>query len=126
MQIEHIALWTTDLERSRSFYQTYFGATANDKYGNETKQFESYFLTFSNGARLELMTNPDLSEPITERRVGWAHIAISLGTREAVNTLTSKLEADGYIVLSQPRITGDGYYESVVLDPDGNHIELTI
>ena len=126
MKIEHVALWTTDLERSRNFYQTYFSATANGKYINEKKQFESYFLTFASGARLELMSKPNLVETLSERLVGWAHIAISLGSREAVRTLTSQIEADGYTVASQPRVTGDGYYESVVLDPDGNQIELTV
>lgn len=126
MQIEHVALWTQDLERSRQFYETYFNGKANQKYVNSTKQFESYFLTFESGARLELMQRPDLENHSGEYMMGWAHIAVSIGNKDAVHALTERLRQDGYTIKSEPRTTGDGYYESVVLDPDGNHIEITI
>ena len=116
MRIEHIAIWTHNLEQLRQFYETYFGGTANAKYVNPRKQFESYFLTFADGARLELMQMPDV--PLTKNEAeqqftGYVHIAFSVGSREAVDALTERLGRDGY-------------YESVVLDPDGNRIEITI
>lgn len=126
MRIEHIALWTHDLERSREFYTTYFDATANEKYTNTRKQFQSYFLTFASGARLELMQRPDIGPPVSQEISGWAHIAISLESEAAVNALTERLRADGYTIAGEPRTTGDGYYESVILDPDGNRVELTV
>lgn len=126
MKIEHVALWTQNLERSRAFYETYFGAVANNKYTNTTTQFESYFLTFTDGARLELMQRPDIAEGIAEHHLGWAHIAMATGSQDAVNQLTERLRHDGYTVASEPRTTGDGYYESIVLDPDGNRIEITV
>jgi lactoylglutathione lyase len=126
MHIEHIALWTRNLEASKRFYERYFGATAGAKYHNPKRQFQSYFLTFANGARLELMEVPQLETRSTAMRVGWAHIAISLGSREQVDTLTETLRQAGVTIAGEPRVTGDGYYESVVLDPDGNQIELTV
>ena len=126
MRIEHVALWTHDLERSRVFYETYFSATSNTKYRNESKQFESYFLTFDSGARLELMQMPDIADATGEQTIGWVHIAMSTGSQEAVDQLTERLRADGYTIVGEPRTTGDGYYESVVLDPDGNRIEITV
>lgn len=125
--IEHAALWTPDLERARAFYERYFDATAGEKYVNAEKNFSSYFLTFEFGARLELMHTPALSKTAAEGpRVGYGHIAISLGSEEAVDRITEDLRTDGYSVESGPRRTGDGYYESVVLDPDGNRVELTV
>lgn len=128
MKIEHMAIWTTDLERLRLFYETYFGARSNAKYVNAAKQFESYFLSFSTGARLEIMYSPNVLSVVDEtmRRGGYAHLAFSLGSREQVDALTSRLRQDGYPVLDGPRQTGDGYYESAILDPDGNRIELTM
>lgn len=129
MKIDHIAIWTTDLERLRMFYEKYFGCTSNARYVNAAKQFESYFLFFPTGARLELMASPKVQRTRIEETSqpgGYAHLAISLGSREEVDALTAKFKEDGYSILDGPRATGDGYYESVVLDPDGNRIELTM
>jgi lactoylglutathione lyase len=130
MKIEHIAIWTNNLEQLKSFYETYFNAQANTKYINHTTNFESYFLTFpQGGARLELMEKPEIANSpskIGKTFIGLAHIAFSVGSKEAVDALTSKLEHEGLTIVSQPRKTGDGYYESCVLDPDGNSIEITI
>ncbi len=127
MKIEHIAIYVNNLEESKAFFETYFGATANGGYHNKTKDFRSYFLTFDDGARLELMHIPtivDMEKPFT--RTGFAHIAFSVGSVEKVDELTAKLKSDGYMVISEPRTTGDGYYESCVLDGEGNQIEITI
>ncbi len=126
MRIEHIAIWTRQLEALKTFYETYFLALSSPRYFNPNTRFESYFLSFSNGARIELMQAPDVitDRPIG-RRSGYAHLAISVESSAEVDRLTARLEADGYIITSQPRTTGDGYYESVILDPDGNPIELT-
>jgi lactoylglutathione lyase len=126
MKIEHVALWTRDLERSKSFYETYFGGQANNKYINTTKQFESYFLRFEDGARLELMQMPTVTDDTDQQLIGWSHIAISVGSKAEVDTLTERLRNDGYMIEGEPRTTGDGYYESVILDPDGNRIEITV
>lgn len=126
MKIEHIALWTRDLERSKSFYETYFGGQANTKYSNPTKQFESYFLTFTDGARLELMQMPTIADGTSHQTLGWIHIAMSVGSKAEVDVLTEQLRQDGYTIEGEPRTTGDGYYESVILDPDGNRIEITV
>lgn len=129
MKLEHMAIWTGDLERLRQFYVNYFGATSNAKYINVKKQFESYFLTFQTGARLEIMYSPRVqSLPIDQsiQQSGYAHIAFSLDSKDQVNDLTLRLQRDGYQLLDGPRYTGDGYYESSFLDPDGNRIELTI
>jgi len=117
--IAHAALWTGDIERSRAFYERYFGATAGPLYRSKRRAFASYFLQFPTGGRLEIMQAPE--EP--ER--GWAHIALSLGSRERVDELTSELATDGFRIRSAPRQTGDGYYESVIEDPDGNELEIT-
>ena len=127
MKIEHIALYVQDLEGARDFFVKYFGASANDGYHNPRTDFRSYFLTFDDGARLELMTKPDLTDSGDFlNRFGYAHIAISVGSREAVDDLTARLKVDGYAVISGPRTTGDGYYESVILDLEGNQIEITV
>jgi lactoylglutathione lyase len=126
MRIEHVAIWTADLERLREFYENYFGATAGPRYENPRKQFLSYFLTFDGGARLELMQSPAVARGgMKEVMGGFAHVAVAIGSEQAVDALTAKLREDGYPVLDGPRRTGDGYYESVVLDPDGNRIEIT-
>ncbi|NTU80387.1 MAG: glyoxalase [Chloroflexales bacterium] len=129
MQIEHIAIWTHDLERLRAFYETYFGASAGAKYHNPEHQFESYFLSFASGARLELMQMagvPTSCDDKLAQFTGYIHLALATGSPEAVDVLTERLRAGGYPVLDGPRWTGDGYYESVVQDPDGNRIEITV
>lgn len=127
MRIEHVALYVQNLEASRDFFVKYFGASANDGYHNPRTDFQSYFLTFDDGARLEIMTKPDLTDSGDFlNRFGYAHIAISVGSKEAVNALTARLKDDGYALISAPRITGDGYYESVILDLEGNQIEITV
>jgi lactoylglutathione lyase len=124
--LEHAALWTPDLERARAFYETYLDAAAGEKYVNPDTDFSSYFLTFEDGARLELMHTPDLASPAAHPAAGYAHVAIALGSEAAVDRLTERLREDGFPVLDGPRRTGDGYYESVVADPDGNRVELTV
>ena len=129
MHIEHFAIWTNDLERLKRFYETYFQATTGVKYFNPRTQFESYFLSFSSGLRLEIMHMPGIppsKNDILAQFTGYIHMAVSVGSREQVDALTSRLQQDGYRVLDGPRTTGDGYYESSVLDPDGNRIEITI
>jgi len=125
MKIEHIALYVRDLEITKNFYMKYFSAKSNEKYTN-AKGFSSYFLTFEDGARLEIMSLPELNRPGVLPCLGYAHIAVSVGSVQYVNELTERLEKDGYDVISAPRTTGDGYYESVIADPDGNLIEITI
>ncbi len=126
VRIEHAALYVRDLEAARDFFMKYFGGTSNGGYHNERTGFRSYFITFDGGARLEIMTRPDIAENEKPAcRTGWAHIAFSVGSREAVDELTARLRSDGYEITSAPRVTGDGYYESCVLDKEGNQIEIT-
>ncbi len=127
MKIEHIAIYTTDLERECEFFERYFGAKRGEKYHNPQTGFQSYFLTFDGGARLEVMTRAEcVNTPQGLFAAGFAHIAISVGSKEKVVKLTELLERDGFEIASQPRTTGDGYFESVVLDFDGNFIEITV
>lgn len=129
MKIEHIALWTKDLEKMKSFYERYFHAQAGEKYSNPKKQFESYFLSFESGSRLELMQMPnvpDSTNDVYKQFTGFIHFAISSGSKDRVDSLTLQLKNDGFEILDGPRTTGDGYYESVVLDPEGNRIEITV
>jgi lactoylglutathione lyase len=129
MRIEHIAMWTENLERSADFYRSYFGASVGARYSNPTKGFESRFLSFDGGARLEIMSTTVLTPQKLApgaQRLGLTHVAISVGSRERVDELTAHLRQDGYSVLDSPRRTGDGYYESVVLDPDGNRVEIAV
>ncbi|MEZ9229671.1 VOC family protein [Vibrio amylolyticus] len=129
MRIEHLAIWTKQLEVLKAFYIRYFGATANDKYHNPNKQFSSYFLSFDSGSRLEIMEMPSVPESkddLYQQSTGLIHFAMSLGSKEAVDELTTRLVDDGYEKIDGPRQTGDGYYESCIFDPDGNRIELTI
>ncbi len=129
MRLEHVAIWTGDLEGLSKFYMEYFGAIAGVKYVNPAKGFESCFLHFESGARLELMKSSivePLKHPRGAQRMGLAHLAISVGSAYRVDELTSRLKQDGLEVLDGPRHTGDGYYESVALDPDGNRIEITV
>ena len=129
MHIDHLALWVRDLERIRAFYETYFGTTANEKYTNVKKGFSSYFLTFPDGgSRLEIMQMPGVPDTKNEallQFMGLIHFAISVGSRDAVDALTHRLRTDGYTIVGEPRQTGDGYYESVILDSEENRIEIT-
>lgn len=125
-RIEHVALYTQQLEGMRAFYEEYFNAQAGALYQNPRKGFRSYFLQFDGGARLELMELPELGEAAGQPAVGYAHIALSLDSEAAVDTKTEELKAAGFACLDGPRWTGDGYYESVMTDPDGNRIELTV
>lgn len=128
MHIEHVALWTRDIERLRTFYEVAFGARANARYESRNAVgFASYFLTFPDGgARMELMQRPDLASAAPPPALGYAHLAIAVGSREAVDALVERLRAQGVTVRSEARTTGDGYYEAVVEDPDGNRIEITV
>jgi lactoylglutathione lyase len=136
MKLEHVAIWVVDLERMRAFYETYFDARSNARYENTRKRFTSYFLTFPGGGRLELMHRPDIPgipdsgahapgvEPSPREFIGYAHLGVALGSRTAVDALTKRLQGDGFPVLDGPRQTGDGYYESMVADPEGNRIVI--
>lgn len=125
MHIDHIAIWTNNLERLKDFYSKFFGCKTSDRYDNTKKQFSSYFLSFDDGARIEIMQRIDVTETLDKEMIGLAHFAIGVGTTEQVDLLTKKMEAAGATVYSYPRLTGDGYYESVILDPDNNKIEIT-
>ncbi len=128
MKIEHLAIWSRNIEELKDFYIRYFGAVANNKYVNPNKGFASYFLRFDSGARLEIMQQTGIPEnkndPI-EQATGLIHFAMSVGSKQAVDELTTKLVDDGYQLLDGPRTTGDGYYESVILDPENNRVEIT-
>ena len=127
MRIEHIALYVCDLEKARDFFVKYLDGKSDNGYHNPATGFRSYFIGFDGGARLEIMTKPDITDhdkPLN--RTGYAHIAFSLGSREKVDQLTEKLKKDGFAVLSGPRTTGDGYYESCMITVEENQIELTV
>lgn len=125
MKIEHIAMYVRDLEGMKVFYETYFGAVSNKKYHNPKTGLSTYFLTFADGARLEIMHRPDMTKQNRgQMDTGYIHLAFSTGSKDAVDTLTKKLADEGFEVISGPRITGDGYYESCILDPEGNQIEI--
>jgi len=127
MRIEHAAMYVNDLEGTKNFFEKYLGAKANDGYHNPKTDFRSYFLTFEDGARLEIMNRPGMTDAEKDTaRTGYIHIAFSTGSREKVDALTAQLKTDGYEVISGPRTTGDGYYESCVLGPEGNQIEITV
>lgn len=127
MKIEHIAMYVNDLEAAKEFFIRYFDAVSNACYHNKTTDFRSYFLTFDNGARLEIMTKPNLDNADkTANRTGYIHLTFSVGSKEAVDSLTARLKADGFEVLSDPRTTGDGYYESCIYGFEGNLIEITV
>ena len=127
MKIEHIALYVNDLEKTRNFFMKYLGAKSNDGYHNPKTDFRSYFLSFDDGARLEIMNKPEMPDlPKDLARTGYAHIAFSVGSRERVDALTAELKSDGYEVVSGPRTTGDGYYESCIVAIEGNQIEITV
>lgn len=128
MKIEHIAIWVKDLEKMRIFYEKYFMAIANELYYNPSKGFKSYFLTFESGCRLELMNKSDMPSKGSagEEHLGLTHLAFSVGSKMEVDQLTELLRKNSHEVIGEPRTTGDGYYESVVLDPEGNRIEITV
>jgi len=129
MKIEHIAIWCNCLESMRFFYQHYFNATCSDKYANKNKKFSSYFLTLPDGARIELMNMDSFQILPADPHIqftGLAHIAFSVGSEEKVDQMTEEFLADGYKILDGPRWTGDGYYESLILDPEGNRLEITV
>lgn len=129
MHIEHIAIWTNDIDRLRSFYEIWFGANAGNAYVNESTGFQSCFLTLPSGARIEIMGSTAIKDLVDVQREitpGYAHIAFSTGSEAEVDSLTNRLRDAGYSITDGPRRTGDGYYESVVLDPDGNRIEITV
>lgn len=127
MRIDHIAIWVEDLEKMKEFYINYFSMKCGEIYINEKKQFSSYFLSFDNCSRIELMHRPDIlkSSDSNSISIGLTHIAISLGSRKSVDLLTEIVRKDGWTISGEPRITGDGFYESVILDPEGNSIEIT-
>ena len=127
MKIEHIAMYVNDLEAARDFFVKYFGAKSNTGYHNAKTDFRSYFLSFDDGARLEIMNKPHMSDSAKDiSRTGYIHIAFSLGSAEKVDQLTERLRSDGFEVISGPRTTGDGYYESCIVGIEGNQIELTV
>ncbi len=127
MKIEHIAIWTRNIEGLKDFYIKYFNAISSDIYHNQKNKFYSYFLSFDEGTRLELMQMegiPTNKNDIKDQYLGLIHFAIAVGSIEAVDSLTKIISNDGYEIIGQPRRTGDGYYESIILDPDGNRIEI--
>ena len=129
MKIDHTAIWVKNLEKMKDFYVKYFDVSAGPLYVNKMKAFSSYFLSFQDGSRLEIMSSPEVSrlnEQIYSRFTGYSHIAVSLGSRERVIELTAAFAKEGISIPDGPRTTGDGYFESVILDPEGNRIELTV
>lgn len=126
MRIDHVALCTRDLARAKVFYESYFGAEAAPEYHNPKTGLRLHFLRFPDGgAMLELMQWPDVPDARLEApHLGYLHISFKAGSRAAVDALTGRLRQDGYPVLSGPRVTGDGQYESCVRDPDGNLVEI--
>lgn len=127
MKIEHIAMYVVELEKARDFFVKYLGGKSNDGYHNVKTDFRSYFISFEDGARLELMTKPEIIDADKVlNRTGYAHIAFSVGSKDKVDELTERLRADGYEVVSGPRTTGDGYYESCIVAVEGNQIEITV
>ena len=126
MRIDHMAMYVEDLESARDFFVRYFGAKSNAGYHNPNTGLKTYFLTFADGARLELMCRPHMTaRDVVPYSIGYVHIAFALGSHAAVDVLTQRLAADGYTVVSGPRTTGDGYYESCVLGPEDCVLELT-
>lgn len=129
MKIEHVAIWVNDIDKVCEFYRKYFGGTIHPVYHNPAKQFTSRFVTFEGGARLEIMHRPDITPTFHvehSEHLGFAHLSFSVGSKEDVDHLTRQMSKEGIQVVGQPRTTGDGYYESVVLDPEGNRVEITI
>jgi lactoylglutathione lyase len=125
VRLEHVAMWVRDIERVAAFYARYFDAQVGDPYENPRKSFRSRFLAFACGARLEVMARADLDARTPGESLGFAHVALAIGDEAAVDALAARFKADGVSVLDGPRRTGDGYYECVVLDPEGNRVEVT-
>ena len=127
MKIDHIAMYVKDLEKAREFFMKYLGAASNEGYHNKTTDFRSYFLSFDEGARVEIMNKPNMSDDEKRlSRTGYIHIAFNVGSKEKVDELTAELKIAGYEVVSGPRTTGDGYYESCIVTIEGNQIEITV
>ena len=127
MKIEHVAMYVNDLEAAKEFFVKYLNGTANDGYHNKKTDFRSYFISFDDGARLEIMKKPIMADDIKDlARTGFIHVAFSVGSKETIDSLTARMKADGYEVVSGPRITGDGYYESCIIGIEGNQIEITV
>ena len=129
MKIEHVAIWVKDIDKVCEFYRKYFGGTVQPLYHNPVKRFTSRFITFESGARLEIMHRPDIggdAETFHVEHLGFAHLSFSVGSKEDVDRLTQQMSGDGITIVGEPRTTGDGYYESVVLDPEGNRVEITV
>ena len=127
MKIEHIAMYVNDLNGAREFFIKYLGGKSNSGYYNENTGFRSYFISFDDGARIEIMNRPDMADEKKEvYRTGYVHLAFSVGSKEKVDELTERLRTEGYEVVSGPRTTGDGYYESCVVAIEGNQIEFTV
>jgi lactoylglutathione lyase len=126
MIIEHVAIWVRDLEPMRAFYAEALGGVSGDLYENPATGFRSYFVSLAEGARIELMYRPALGPSSTGAAAGYAHIAVALGSRDAVDAAVAALRRLGVPIESEPRVTGDGYYEAVVLDPERNRVELTV
>ena len=126
MKIEHLAIWVDNIELLRAFYMKYFNMSCGDKYVNPRRNYTSYFLSFGEEkTRIELMHIPDMDNPASRGNLkGLAHFAISVGGKGAVYILTERLREDGYTIAGEPRTSGDGYYESVILDPEGNYVEI--
>jgi lactoylglutathione lyase len=129
MKLEHVAVWVKDLEKIKDYYIKFFDATANDKYVNKEKEFQSYFLSFTSGARLEIMTRPDvpgnLNDTINKQHRGIIHLAFGVDSVDEVDHKFAQLKAAGFPILSGPRVTGDGYYEFETIDPENNRLEVT-
>lgn len=127
MKIDHIAMYVNDLEKAREFFMKYLSAVSNEGYHNKTTDFRSYFLSFDEGARIEIMNKPNMSDDEKRlSRTGYIHIAFNVGSKEKVDELTAELKIAGYEVVSGPRTTGDGYYESCIVTIEGNQIEITV
>lgn len=127
MRIEHIAMYVNNLEDARDFFMRFLSAESNEGYYNPRTGFRSYFLSFDDGARLEIMNKPEMQDlPKETARTGYAHLAFSVGSKEKVDELTALLKENGYDVVSGPRTTGDGYYESCIVGIEGNQIEITV
>ena len=127
MKIQHLAIWVKDLDKMKSFYEDYFGGKAGERYHNPKKHFHSYFISFAEGTKLELMHKPEIPEnqnDVSSQNIGLIHFAIDPGSQAAVNELTERLRNDGFKIMGEPRKTGDGYWESVILDPEDNLVEL--
>lgn len=127
MFIEHIAMYVNDLEKTRDFFVKYFDGVSNEGYHNTATGFRSYFISFEDGPRIEIMNRPEVDDPAkSANRTGYIHIAFSVGSTEKVNLLTERLREEGYEVMSGPRTTGDGYYESCIVGIEDNQIEITV